>query len=45
MSKGKEKTNGSEQKGTAVAERASGRSDVRRGPGGPEHAGTGLVGG
>ena len=27
MSKGKEKTNGTDQKGTAVAERASGRAD------------------
>jgi hypothetical protein len=30
MSKGKEKTNGSDQKGTAVEERARGRSDGQR---------------
>jgi len=30
MSKGKEKTNGTDQKGTAVAERASGRADSER---------------
>ena len=31
MSKGKEKTNGTDQKGTAVAERPPGRADTERG--------------